>query len=203
MSGQLRVIVAVIAVVAIAFVVYRHEHHSLALNTGGPPPIGVLVATRQIQKGTTGNAIRDAVLYRVAIVAKPQIENGAILDPSTLTGKAAVTDIPAGQQLTTADFAAGHPSIGGPSPNQRAVVLKPTSRMQIGRQITVGSHVDLWIAATGHGSKTLRKLYRNMFVLNTSTMGGSVTVRATPEQAGRLIYDSRKTNDRLVLRLHQ
>lgn len=92
-----------IAVAAIAFVVYRNHHHGSVNAT--PGPIMVLVANQPIQKGTTGNAVRsDAGLYRVAGFPHSQIESGAIVDPSQLVGKVAAKDIPAGQQLTAADF---------------------------------------------------------------------------------------------------
>lgn len=204
MHRHLRTIAVLIAVVGIVFAVYQHEH---SYRTSHGLPIDVLVAKRTIQKGTTGTAIRDAVLYQVAVVGKAQIENGAILDPSMLVGKVATEDINPGQQLTVADFASAAQGSLGP-PYQRALIIKPTSSRQIGRQITAGSHVDVWVATARHGSNTnsrpvLRRLYGNMEVLNVNTSNGTVALLATPQQAGRLIFVSGKANDRLVLRLHR
>ena len=99
---------------------------------------------------------------------------------------------------------AGRAPMPGPNPggsSQRAVVIKPASVTQIGRQITAGSHVDVWVATTGHGSNKLRTLDRHMEVLGTSPSAGRVTLRATLQQAGKLVYAS--ANDRLVVRLHR
>jgi flagella basal body P-ring formation protein FlgA len=103
MSGRFRAIVVVIGAAAIAFGVYRNYHHHYGTTSFGP--ITVLVANRPIQKGTSGDVIRSRVgFYRVVNVRTSQIEAGAIVDPSTLVGKVAVKDVPAGQQLTAADF---------------------------------------------------------------------------------------------------
>jgi flagella basal body P-ring formation protein FlgA len=103
MSGQLRTVAVVVAVGAIVFVVYRHQHHSPVMAIGGP--VAVLVAKRPIQKGTTGNLIRaTGRYYKVANFALSQVKAGAITDTSMLTGAVAVKDIVAGQQLTAADF---------------------------------------------------------------------------------------------------
>jgi Flp pilus assembly protein CpaB len=209
MHNHLRAIAAVIALAAIAFVVVYRNHHHLRTCTGCGLPLHVHVANKPIQKGTPGDVIRtNASYYKLANLPRSQIETGAILDPSTLAGKVAVKDIQTGQQLTAAEFAAGSPGMPGPSMNERAVVIKLTSPKDIGSQITAGSHVDLSIATIRHGSNTnhravLRKLYGNMYVLSVSTNGGTVTLRASPQQAGRLVYVSGKANDRFVVRLHR
>jgi hypothetical protein len=88
------------------------------------------------------------------------------------------------------------PAIGG---SERAVVIEPTPPKGIGSQITAGSHVD--VTAATHGEIRLRELYGNMYVLDASSSAGTVTLRATLQQAGRLVYAS--VNDRLVVRLHR
>ena len=101
MSGQLRAVAVVVAVAAIAFVVYRNHHHSYRNEVVGGPVL-VLVAKRPIQKGTV---IRTTGrYYKVADFALSQVKAGAITDTSMLTGAVAVKDIAAGQQLTAADF---------------------------------------------------------------------------------------------------
>ena len=204
MSGQLRAVAVVIAVAVIVFFVYRNHRHNLAANTGDAS-ISVLVAKTTIQKGTTGAAIRQAHLYKVANIPQDQIRrSGAIFDPSALagkkallTGKAAVKDIPAGQPLTMGDFAPFHPPVW--TPRARAVVIKPASST-LGR-IVAGSYVDVWVAGDGHGSHTPHSLYRNLEVLAVSTGNGTITLRAMAQQVGRLI--SASANDRLIVRPHQ
>src|SRR4051812_9976767 len=72
------------------------------------------------------------------------------------------------------------PNPGGSS--RRAATIKPASARQIGRQTTAGSQVDVW-AATGHGSNTLRSLYRNVLVLDVNAGDGTVTLVAQRPQA--------------------
>lgn len=194
MSGQLRAVAVVVAVAAIVFVGYRHEHRA------GGPVMAVLAANRPIQEGTSGDVIRSATgFYTVVSVRTSQIDAGAIVDASVLSGKLAVKDIPAGQQLTTADFApaTSHPSFPGGA--GRAVVIKPSK--EISGQVSAGTYVDVSVATATHGSNALRRLYRNLEVLAVSTSDGTVTLRATARQAGMLIYAS--ANDRLVVRLHR
>ena len=76
--------------------------------------VQVLVAKRLIPKGTSGDFIRsDPALYSVVPSQPSQIESGVIVDPATLVGKVAVTDIARGQQITAADF---DPSKAIPTP---------------------------------------------------------------------------------------
>jgi flagella basal body P-ring formation protein FlgA len=106
--GRFRVFAVAIALGFIAVGVYRNLHHSAVHDTG--PPVSVLVAKRSIAKGTPGNVITRAGLYTVAAIGKGQIQDGALVDPSDLAGKVALTRIPPGAQLTSADFG---PSTGG------------------------------------------------------------------------------------------
>lgn len=159
------------------------------------------MAKRPIQKGTSGDLIRTSSrFYKVAGFASSQVRAGAITDTSTLTGKVAVKDIPAGQPLTLDDFAASHAIPISPG-DLRAVVVKSSN--EIDSRIAVGSKIDVWVANNRHGSNPLRSLYRKMNVLAVDTTSGTVTLRATATQAAMLVYVSGKTNDRLVVRAHQ
>jgi pilus assembly protein CpaB len=194
----LGVIAAVIA--AIALLVYLNNYR----NSVAKPPVDVLVAQKLIQSGTTGDVIRTtAGYYKTTSVPQKQVETGAIIDPATLTGKVAVTDIAPGQQLTTSDFGAASASISTQlNPGQRAVVVALDSPQQVGGQISAGSHVDVWVltnAQTGNGAvqPIAKLLFQNMYVLGLN--GGNVTLRATPTQSGQLIYAS--ANDSIYLAL--
>jgi Flp pilus assembly protein CpaB len=126
------------------------------------------------------------------------------VDPATLNGQVALTDISPGQQLTAADFgpATTNSVINQLSRNQRAVVIPLGSPQQVGGQITAGSHVDVWTLLTaqtnGVSKPVARELFQNMYVLGVN--GGNVTLRATPTQAGTLIYASQNSQPWLVLR---
>jgi Flp pilus assembly protein CpaB len=182
MSRQSRAIAIAVALAAITVVVISHRRHPDRIDTG--TAVQVLVANKAIQKGTSGDVIRsDPALYSVVAVQPSQAASGAIVDPATLVGKVAVADIARGQQITAADFDPSK-AISTPPPGPRAVVVTPTKA--IGGPIAAGSHVDVLVATNKSGK--LRELYRNLQVLSVSDDGRTVTLRATPQQAGKLIY---------------
>jgi Flp pilus assembly protein CpaB len=196
----LGVIAAVIA--AIALIVYLNHYR----NSVNKPPVNVLVAQKLIQKGTSGDVIRTAAgYYKVTSIPQKQVEAGAIVDPASLAGKVALTDVSGGQQLTAADFGVGGGVGGSLDKNQRAVVISLGSPQSVGGQIGAGSHVDVWVLTSGQGSSGVSRpiaklLFQDMYVLNSGTNGGNVTLRAdTPTQAGQLIFAS--SNDQVWLTL--
>jgi Flp pilus assembly protein CpaB len=194
----LGVIAAVIA--AIALIVYLDNYR----NSVTHPPVNVLVAQKLIQKGTPGDDVRTGGgYYKLTAYPQDQVENGAIVNPASLSGKVALNDIASGQQLTAADFGAGSGlsnSLGGR--NFRAVVVPLGSPQAVGGQITEGSHVDVWVTSdaqggTGVSRPVAKLLFQDMRVLNI--VGGNVTLQATPTESGQLIYAS--TNDTIWLAL--
>jgi pilus assembly protein CpaB len=190
-------------IAAIALIVYlNHYRDSVKASHAA---ISVLVAQKLIQKGTSGDVIRTTSgLYQASSIPKDQVENGAIVDPATLAGKVAITDISPGQQLTAADFGTGAGTIATQlPPDQRAVVIALDSPQQVGGQITPGSHVDVWVAFSGESSSgvsrpIVHELYQNVYVLDRN--GSNVTLRANTKQAGTLIYASENAKLWLVLR---
>ena len=193
----LGVIAAVIA--AIALIVYLNHYRNSVVK----PPVDVLVAQKLIQQGTPGDVIRtNGGYYQVTSVPQKSVETGAIVDPATLAGKVAVTDIAGGQQLTEADFGPGTGIANELNPHQRAVVVALGSPQEVGGQIGPGSHVDFWLTTSGQGNGVAhpiaKLLFQDMYVLAVS--GGNVTLRATPKQAGQIIYASSNDQIWLVLR---
>jgi Flp pilus assembly protein CpaB len=195
----LGVIAAVIA--AIALIVYLNHYR----NSVGVGSVQVLVANKLIQQGTSGDVLRtNPSYYEQQSVAKSNVETGAIVDPATLSGQVALTDISPGQQLTASDFGAGGSSIDTKlNPNQRAVVVALGSPQAVGNQIAAGSHVDFWVLTSSSGSSGVSRpvaklLFQDMYVLAVN--GGNVTLRGTPTQAGQIIYASTNASIWLVLR---
>jgi Flp pilus assembly protein CpaB len=143
-------------------------------------------------------------MYAVAEIPKKQVQTGAIVDTSTLTGKVALKDINPNAQLTAADFGPATGLATALAPNQRAVVVSLGSPQEVGGQIAGGSHVDVWITSNGQTNgvtrPTAKLLYQDMYVLNAGTNGGNVTLRATSKQAGTIIYASQNSQIWLVLR---
>lgn len=202
MRGRLGAVAVVVALAAIAFAISaatQSKRPNIHMAAAAIPV--ALGAQKQIQEGTAGDVIRTTRgFYRAVHVASGKVAAGAIVDPSRLTGKFAAKNIPAGQQLTVADFApVSHVIPITPGGLRRAVVIKPSN--QIGGQITAGSRVDVWVAATGQASTRFRAVDRNMLVLAVSTSDGTVTLRAMRNQVGKLVYAA--ANHRLVVRPHQ
>jgi Flp pilus assembly protein CpaB len=195
----LGVIAAVIA--AIALLVYLNHYR----NSVSKPPVDVVVAQKLIQKGTSGDVVRTTSgYYKVTSIPQKEVETGAILNPATLAGQVATTDISPGQQLTASDFAAGSGSVAYQlDRNQRAVVVSLNSPEEVGGQIAAGSHVDVWVTSTAQSTSGVTRpiaklLFQDMYVLGVS--GGNVTLRATPTQAGQLIYATENDGIYLALR---
>ena len=204
-QGTILLGVIAAAIAAIALIVYLNHYRNSVKSNGAA--ISVLVAQKLIQKGTPGDVIRTtAGLYQRTGIARSNVETGAILNPATLAGQVALTDISPGQQLTAADFGPGGSSVATQlNPNQRAVVVALGSPQEVGGQISAGSHVDVWVTSSGQGSNGVSRpiaklLFQDMYVLNAGTSGGNVTLRATPTQAGQLIYASSNAQIWLVLR---
>jgi Flp pilus assembly protein CpaB len=194
----LGVIAAIIA--AIALIVYLNNYRNSVKS--GNTAIPVLVANRLIQMGTSGDVLRtNPSYYQTTNIAKSNVETGAIQDPATLSGQVAKVDISPGQQLTASDFGAAGTSISNNlNPLQRAVVVPLGSPQSVGGQIAAGSHVDVWVTSSAQGSNGVSRpiaklLFQDMYVLDLN--GGNATLRATPTQAGQLIYAS--SNDQLWL----
>jgi pilus assembly protein CpaB len=196
----LGVVAAVIA--AIALLVYLNHYRNSVKNGGAA--ISVLVAQRLIQANTPGDVIRtNPGFYKVESLAKSEVQTGAMVDPATLAGQVALTDISPGQQLTAADFGPGTGLATQLNSNQRAVVVSLGSPQQVGGQIGAGSHVDVWVVLNAQGANgvtrpTVKLLYQDMYVLALG--GDNVTLRATPTQAGTLIYATSNASIWLTLR---
>ena len=195
----LGVIAAVIA--AVALIVYLNQYRDSVNNNNAV--LSVLVAKQVIEPGTPGDVLGAGGLYEIQNIAKSNVKAGALVDPSTLTGKVAVTQIYKGQQLTAADFGPGTNSLTQQlGSNQRAVVIPLEAPQQVGGQISSGSRVDVWVSLTGGSGAATRpiveQLLGNVYVLGTN--GGNVTLRTTPQEAGQLIYASLNAQVWLVLR---
>lgn len=194
----LGVVAAVLA--AIALIVYLNQYTSNANKSAQVAP--VLVAQGAIAKNTTGEVIASSHLVKPVQISQSKIENGAITNTNQIAGQVAVTDIAAGEQLTTSDFAAPNSAtVGIPGQltrGQRAVVVPLELPAQVGNQISPGDQVDVYALVTVGSTPVVREILQNMYVINTNS-NGNVTLRATPDQAGKLIYAA--GNDKIWLTL--
>ncbi len=194
----LGVVAAVLA--AIALIVYLNQYRNNA--NAKAVPVTVLVAQGPIAQNTSGDVIASSNLVKPVQVAQSDVEAGAITSASQLQGQVATTDIAAGEQLTTADFTAadhGGASAAQLTNEQRAVVVPLDSPGQVGGQIARATPSTSTRSSPRRTARpVVREILQNMYVLNTNS-DGNVTLRATPEQAGKLIYAS--GNDKIWLTL--
>jgi Flp pilus assembly protein CpaB len=197
--------VAAAVLAAIVLLVYLNQYRN-SVNTNAQP-VSVLVAKSLIQKGTPGNIVGSTGLFQVSSIPRNQVKTGAFVDPKTLAGKVAVADVYPGQQITADDFVVGGGSLTqNLARDQRAVVVPLDSPAEVGGQIAAGDRVDVWVAFSAQGANgvsrpIVREVMQDIYVMNAGgTTGGSVTIRATPKQAGELIYASQNAKIWLVLR---
>jgi Flp pilus assembly protein CpaB len=195
----LGVVAAVLA--AIALIAYLNHYRSSVNNTG---TLSVLVAKPLIPKGTAGDTVGSKGLYQLTTIPQKEVQAGAFTSPASLTGRVALKDIYPGQQLTDSDFGSAPTGLTGQlGKGQRAVVVALDSPSQVGGQISTGDYVDVWaLVNVQRGSQTVpvaHEILQKMYVLNSAS-GGNVTLRATPRQAGELVFASQNDKIWLVLR---
>ncbi len=191
----LGVVAAVIA--AILLLVYLNQYRNSVNNTAAP--LQVLVAKNIIQKGVSGQTVASSGLYKLVNVAKSEAKTGVFVDPSALSGTVALETIYPGQQLTDTDFGAAPTGLTPQlTRGQRAVVVPLDSPSSVGGQITAGDFVDVWVLLASGTNPIAREVLQKMYVMNLT--GGNVTLRATPKQAGELIFASNNEKIWLTLR---
>jgi Flp pilus assembly protein CpaB len=194
----LGVVAAVLA--AIALIVYLHEYRN-SVSPGGAVP--VLVAKSLIPKGTPGELVASSGKYQVTNIPQGSVTSGAFTDPASLSNTVSNTAIYPGQQLTDSDFVAKSsiPYAGQLSKSQRAVVIPLDSPSSVGGQISSGDSVDVYALVTpttANAQPVAKLVLPNMYVMGLSD--GNVTLRATPTQAGELIWASNNAKIWLTLR---
>jgi Flp pilus assembly protein CpaB len=195
------VVVAVVAgLSALAVLLVFMANYRSSVN-GDSASVHVLVASRQLDKGTPGEAIAEAGLYREVEVRGDEAAANAFDGPSALRGKHTVSTIYKGQQLAAADFAAGSEPVAGKlSGTQRALsVPVDTAHGNIG-QVRSGSRVEVLGSfnsepLSGHAGAFVVVLARDALVLSapsksSSGIGSSkeqqVVLRVSDVQATRI-----------------
>jgi pilus assembly protein CpaB len=188
-SGTLAVGLVAAALAALLLLVYlnRYRHNLNQQNA----PVAVLVAKSLIQKGTPGDLIGTKSLFQTTNVPRTQVKVGALADPSTLHGLVALTDIFPGQQLTLASFGAVRAGAVASqlSAFERAVAIPVDATHGLIGQVQPGDHVDVLVGLNGGSSGSIIKtLLQNITVM--LTVGSSLTLRVTDQQASRLAWAS-------------
>ena len=137
-----------IVLATILLIVYLDRYRARVGGASAPTP--VLVAKQVIQAGTPGTIVANQGMYDATTLPKKEVLEGAIADPTFLTGRAAAVDILPGQQLTAIDFAATATTtidsqITG---SQRALSMSIDLIHGSLGQLKAGDEVDMYMTST-------------------------------------------------------
>jgi pilus assembly protein CpaB len=147
----------------------------------------VLVATGNIAKGTSADAIAAQGLYKSMPIVASQLAVGAISDASLLTGKVVSTNVLPGQQLTLSDFTsvAGVPGIL--APDQRAVSVSIDEFHGDTDVLLPGDRVDIYATLSGANKvgSAMYLLMPNIQVLKVS--GAPTVIGGQPVTGGAVV----------------
>jgi Flp pilus assembly protein CpaB len=171
-------------------------------------PVTVLVAAEAIPRGTPGSVIASKGLFTTQTIRQNQLLDGALSDPSTLTGKVTAQEIVKGGQLTATEFSLRADSlVGSLTDYQRVIAVPLDSAHGLVDQVQVGDHVDVYagfnvtpVGANGMpvaGSTSravLKQLVSDVPVVAMNRIGGSgstitnVSLRLSDQQATTLAF---------------
>jgi Flp pilus assembly protein CpaB len=192
------IVAALAGLAAIVVLLVFMSNYRNSVSSGAD--LRVLVAGTTIDKGTSGDVIADAQLFRPVQISDDAAVDGAVTDPSQIAGQVATEAIDEGQQLTTASFEPGADPIAGKLVGTQRAMTVPvgTAEGNIG-QIEAGSKVDILAGfdgqiVNGSAQAVTNVVARDVLVLrvpeDSSATGRSdeknVTVRVTDSQASRI-----------------
>jgi Flp pilus assembly protein CpaB len=194
----LGIVAAVIA--AILLLVYVTAYRSSVNEDTGT--VTVFVAKRLIKQGTAGSEIAAKNLYVPTAVPTGQVREGAITDPSVMSGRALQADVFPGSQIADADFqpaAVGGGLISSTITGQfRAVSITIGALNGSLPALQNGDRVDIYQQVASGGD--LIKLFRaNVPVLQTDGTG-TVILQVPTSDAADVLFASKHTELFFVLR---
>jgi Flp pilus assembly protein CpaB len=194
---------ALVAVIAVILLVAYLRSYRSSVNSGKQAE-RVLVATKLIQRGTSGSLIASQGLYQPTTVQKDQLKLNAISDPAALQDRVAAADIFPGQQLTQDEFSAEAPTsipyeITG---KQRAIAIPVDGVHGLIGQVAAGNYVDVYVGVDGGNKGSLvTLLVPDVYVLVAPGSGSSNAVlRVTADQAAKFAFAADNAKIWLVLR---
>lgn len=197
------VVATVAGLAALAVLLVFMANYRDSVRSGGEP-VHVLVASRQLDSGTSGEAIAEAGLFESVEMRSDEADSGALTSLAALHGKHTTTTVDKGEQLTSAEFASGSDPIAGRLDGIERALTVPvdTSRGNVGK-IKDGSRVDVLGGYNaeefgGRARPALDILARDVLVLSApakpsgSGIGSSdnqeATLRLSDREAARVGY---------------
>jgi pilus assembly protein CpaB len=205
--GTLIVAVGAAVAAGVILLVYLNQYREEVKQQGAP--VTVLVARESISKGTSGSVIASKGLYSATTIREGQLQDGAISDPASLTGKVATHEIYEGAQLTASSFAAGGDSLAATIADRERVVSVPLDSAHglIG-SLEAGNRVDVYAGfnviplkrdgtpiAGGQARPMLRLIVPDVPVAavgekKSGSRGADVSLRVNDVQAAKVAFSS-------------
>jgi Flp pilus assembly protein CpaB len=189
--------IGAIVLATILLVVYLDRYRARVGGANVPTP--VLVAKQTIPAGTPGGVVTRNNMYEATELAKKDVLEGALADPTYLEGRAASRAILPGQQITVADFAASltttvDSQITG---TQRAISVGIDQIHGSLPQLAAGDFVDIYVSVAG----TVKLFKPNVQVLTVPTaVGGNLILKIDTKEAARFAYAADNAQLWFVLR---
>jgi Flp pilus assembly protein CpaB len=136
--------------------------------------VNVLIAKSLIEKGTPGDVIADKGMFETSSVKQSDRKAGAIVEPSSLRGKAAADDVFPGEQLTASDFKQADGGVTNKiSGRERAISLPLDSAHGMIGDVRTGDRVDVlagFNTSSGAAQRpVLKAIMQNALVLRAPT----------------------------------
>jgi Flp pilus assembly protein CpaB len=205
--------VAIVAAGLAAILVFAAINSARKSDTASTAPSTVLVANQLIAKGSSGQALAQQHLFRVARVSEQALVPGAVSDISQVREKVTTQDIYPGQQISAQTFSAAGGALSAKlAASDRAVSVPLDASHGLIGQVSDGDHVDVlagFNVQTGSGGSrpVMRALATNVSVLKVEKTGGSgssnnanVTLRVSAPMATKLAFASDNGKLWIVLR---
>jgi Flp pilus assembly protein CpaB len=195
--------IGAIVLAGLLLVVYLNRYRARVSSANTPTP--VLVAKRLIREGTPGSIITSQAMYEAPLLAKQEVDVGAIDDPQMLAGLVAAEDILPGQQLTTDDFVTGGTTSSGVvsqiTGTQRALSVSIDNVHGSLSQVQAGDAVDVYTSVEGE----VCLFHPNVMVLAIPTTAGpsgngNLVLRVESRDAADFAYAADHTQLWFVLR---
>ena len=200
-SGAVAAGIGAAVIAVILLIIYLNSYRSSVNSTKAPER--VLVATKVIKAGTSGDIIARQSLYQVTAVQKDQLKLNAISDPAVLADRVAVSDIFPGQQLTQDDFTTETQTglayqLAG---RERAIAIPTDAVHGVGGVVSSGNFIDMYIGTSDSSGGLVTLFASDVYVITAPPGGaGNYILRIPTAQAAKFAFASDNTKIWLVLR---
>jgi Flp pilus assembly protein CpaB len=192
-----------IVLATILLIVYLDRYRARVGGASAPTP--VLIAKQTIPAGTPGTIVASQGMYAPTTLPRKEVEEGAIADPTYLTGRAAAVEILPGEQITALDFAASTTTTVDSQITgvQRALSVTIDAVHGSLSQLKAGDDIDIYIRTTREptGEPQIELFRPNVNVLAVpGPEGGNLVLQTTTADAPKFAYVADHTGMWFVLR---